>query len=139
MGCVLFISIVQFSRINPLFSGRRLFYQTFISLSSTFLFFSKSFLALIFRCSRQRKIVYHFRFRLSMFFFWNIRCKSLWYSIFSLLFRRDSYLLYTYPSNCQHLFSTFFIFLQKVIFFLLYAHKKADCFQSAHPFSSIWL
>ena len=59
MGCVLFISIVQFSRINLLFQQRRLFYQIFISSSSTFLgTFRFRFLLL----SQQRSISYQILF-----------------------------------------------------------------------------
>ena len=94
-------------------SGRKLFYQIFILLSSTFLnFFTFLFSAL--PISHQRELLYQIRFRLSMFFFQNIRCKSFRYFVFRV-FSSGTVNYYTrFSKNVNTFFNFFHLYFQYV-------------------------
>ena len=99
MGCVLFISIVQFSRINLLFQQRRLFYQIFVSSSSTFLSTFRihfSFLCCV--CSNEH---YFNRFLIHSQVLFLVHFRSI---LLTRCFCSNSYILTELPPLVQYFF-----------------------------------
>ena len=135
LGCVLFISIVQFSRINPLFQRSKIILSNLHFVVKHFfeVFYFLFFSAL--PISHQRKLLYQIRFCLSMFFFQNIRCKSFRYFVFRA-FSSGTVNYYTrFSKNVNTFFNFFSSLFSFSLFFLMYI-KKTGRFQPV-PLSSI--
>ena len=123
MGCVLFISIVQFSRIKSAFSAvEDYFIKSSFCCQALFSIFSNFFLLLVwFVTSENYYITFDSACQCFSFKTFAVNLHNILFAF--RIFRSDSYLLYSLSNKCQHLLSTFFIFLKDTYSFL-YINKK---------------
>ena len=133
MGCVLFISIVQFSRIKFAFAATGFILPNPNLIVKHFLSFFRFFSVLLLRLSFQRDLFYHFRLLLSMFFLSNTSYESL-LDILNLSRRCSATVIYYTHLDC--FVNTIFYFLPQ---FITKAKGSSFCHRKSRLSAAIYL